>query len=108
MVAGLALFLGAHVFTTRREARAQAISAMGEGTYKVVYSLVALAGLVLIVWGFAHYRADGWIQVWSPPKALKHLNIALMLPSVILVVAAYLRGNIYARLKHPMLAGVKL
>jgi len=82
---------------------------MGEGTYKIVYSVLALAGLVLIVWGFAHYRNDGeWIQVWTPPKALKHLNIALMLPAVILVVAAYIRGNIYARLKHPMLAGVKL
>jgi uncharacterized membrane protein len=109
MVVGLVLFLGAHVFTTRREARAQAVAAMGEGTYKIVYSLVALAGLALIVWGFAHYRSDGeWMQVWTPPKALKHLNIALMLPAVILVVAAYLRGNIYARLKHPMLAGVKL
>ncbi len=109
MVVGLVLFLGAHVFTTRRAARAQAVAAMGEGTYKMLYSLVALAGLVLIVWGFAHYRSDGeWIQVWTPPKAMKHLNIALMLPAVILVVAAYIRGNIYARLKHPMLAGVKL
>jgi uncharacterized membrane protein len=109
MVVGLALFLGAHVFTTRREARAQAVAAMGEGTYKIVYSLVALIGLALIVWGFAHYRGDGeWTQVWTPPTFLKHINIALMLPAVILVVAAYLRGNIYARLKHPMLAGVKL
>ena len=31
-----------------------------------------------------------------------------MLPAVILVVASYLRGRIYATLKHPMLAGVKL
>jgi uncharacterized membrane protein len=108
MVAGLVLFLGAHVFTTRRKTRARAVGAMGEGTYKIVYSVVALAGLVLIVWGFAHYRSDGWIQVWTPPKALKHLNIALMLPAVILVVAAYIRGRIYTALKHPMLAGVKL
>jgi uncharacterized membrane protein len=108
MVVGLVLFLGAHVFTTRRKARARAVAAMGEGTYKIVYSVVALAGLVLIVWGFAHYRSDGWIQVWTPPKALKHLNIALMLPAVILVVAAYIRGRIYTALKHPMLAGVKL
>jgi len=69
---------------------------------------VSLAGLVLIVWGFAHYRATGWIQIWSPPRALKHINVALMLPAVILVVAAYIRGRIYATLKHPMLAGVKL
>ena len=39
---------------------------------------------------------------------LKHLNVLLMLPAVILVVAAYIRGRIYATLKHPMLAGVKL
>ena len=31
-----------------------------------------------------------------------------MLPAVILVVAAYIRGRIYATVKHPMLAGVKL
>jgi uncharacterized membrane protein len=34
--------------------------------------------------------------------------MALMLPAVILVVAAYIRGHIYTALKHPMLAGVKL
>jgi uncharacterized membrane protein len=108
MVVGLVLFLGAHVFTTRREARANAIASVGEGTYKIIYTVVTLAGLVLICWGFSHYRADGWVQLWTPPKALKHLNLALMLPAVILVVAAYLRGHIYAKLKHPMLAGVKL
>ncbi len=108
MIAGLVLFLGVHTLTTQREARARLIATVGEGGYKIGYALVSLAGLVLIVWGFSHYRATGWIEVWSPPKALKHLNVALMLPAVILVVAAYLRGRIYAAVKHPMLAGVKL
>jgi uncharacterized membrane protein len=108
MVVGLVLFLGAHVFTTRRAARANVIAKLGEGTYKIIYTLVALAGLALICWGFSQYRADGWIQVWTPPKAFKHINMALMLFAVILVVAAYIRGHIYAKLKHPMLAGVKL
>ncbi len=31
-----------------------------------------------------------------------------MLPAVILVVAAYIRGRIYTTLKHPMLSGIKL
>jgi uncharacterized membrane protein len=108
MIAGLVLFLGAHTLTTQRELRARFVAVMGEGGYKIGYALVSLAGLALIVWGFSHYRASGWIQVWSPPTALKHLNTALMLPAVILVAAAYLRGRIYATLKHPMLAGVKL
>lgn len=108
MILGLVLFFAPHVFTTKRDARAQAIARIGEGTYKILYSVVSLVGLALIVWGFAHYRATGWIDVWYPPKAMKHITIALMLPAVILVVASYLRGRIYATLKHPMLAGIKL
>jgi uncharacterized membrane protein len=108
MILGLVLFLGVHTFTTRREARARLIAAWGEGGYKIGYALASLAGLALIVWGFAHYRATGMWEVWTPPKALKHVAVALMLPAVIMVVAAYLRGRIYTALKHPMLAGVKL
>jgi len=108
MILGLVLFFGAHTFTTQRKARARMVASMGEGPYKIVYALVSAVGLALIVWGFAHYRATEWITVWTPPRALKHLNVLLMLPAVILVVAAYIRGRIYATLKHPMLAGVKL
>jgi uncharacterized membrane protein len=108
MVIGLVLFLGVHTLTTQRDVRAQIIATAGEGGYKVGYSLVSAVGLALIVWGFARYRATGWIDVWYPPAALKHIAAALMLPAVILVVASYIRGRIYAALKHPMLAGVKL
>ena len=108
MILGLVLFLGAHTLTTAREWRASLIAATGESGYKIGYAVISLAGLALVVWGFAQYRATGLIPIWSPPRALKHLNIALMLPAVILVVAAYLRGRIYKAVKHPMLAGVKL
>ena len=108
MILGLVLFLGAHTLTTQRELRARFVASAGEGGYKAGYALASLVGLVLIVWGFAHYRADGMWPVWSPPTALKYLNTALMLPAVILVVAAYIRGRIYTAVKHPMLSGVKL
>jgi uncharacterized membrane protein len=108
MILGLVLFLGVHTLTTQRGLRAGLIGGVGAGTYKAGYALVSVAGLVLIVWGFAQYRATGWIDVWYPPKAFKHITMALMLPAVILVVAAYIRGRIYTTLKHPMLAGVKL
>jgi len=108
MILGLVLFFGVHTLTTQREARARVIAASGEGGYKIGYTLVSLLGFVLIVWGFAHYRATGMWEIWTPPTALKHLAVALMLPAVILVVASYIRGRIYTRLKHPMLAGIKL
>jgi uncharacterized membrane protein len=108
MIVGLVLFFGVHTLTTQRELRARLIASLGEGTYKIGYALVSLVGLALIVWGFADYRATGWIDVWHPPKVLKHIAVALMLPAVILVAAAYIRGRIYSAIKHPMLSGVKL
>jgi uncharacterized membrane protein len=108
MILGLVLFLGVHTLTTRRDLRARLIASTGEGGYKIGYALVSLVGLALIVWGFAHYRAAGMWPVWTPPTALKHVTVALMLPAVILVVAAYIRGRIYTAVKHPMLTGVKL
>ncbi len=108
MILGLVLFLGVHTLTTQRELRASVIASTGEGGYKIGYALASVAGLALIVWGFAHYRATGWIDVWYPPRVLKHITVALMLPAVILVVAAYIRGRIYTTVKHPMLTGVKL
>jgi uncharacterized membrane protein len=108
MILGLILFLGVHTLTTQRELRAGVVASMGESGYKIAYALVSVAGLALVTWGFANYRATGWIDVWNPPTAFKHITVALMLPAVILVVASYIRGRIYTTLKHPMLTGVKL
>ena len=108
MIVGLVLFLGAHVFVTRREQRGQAIARWGEGPYKLAFSLVSALGLALIVYGFARYRASGWIDLWTPPTWTRHVAVGLMLPAVVLIVAAYVPGHIKTTLKHPMLAGVKL
>ena len=108
LIVGLVVFIGIHVLTTRRELRASLIARLGEGGYKALYSLVAVAGVVLIAKGYSLYRATEWIDMWHPPLVLRHLTVALMLPAVILVVASFIRGQIYAKLKHPMLAGVKL
>jgi uncharacterized membrane protein len=108
LILGLIVFLGVHTLTTQRALRAQVIAATGEAGYKIGYALASLVGLALIIWGFGVYRATGWINVWNPPTALKHITVALMLPAVILVVASYIRGRIYTTLKHPMLTGIKL
>jgi uncharacterized membrane protein len=108
MILGLVLFLGIHTLTSLRKLRTDVIAATGEGGYKIGYSLVSFAGLGLIVWGFAKYRATGWIDVWTPPVAFRHITVALMLPAVIMIVASYIRGRIYTTLKHPMLTAIKL
>lgn len=107
LILGLLVFLGAHAFTMARGPRAALIKRFGEGGYKVGYSLVSLVGIVLVSIGFGEYRAAGYIPVWDPPAGLRHLALLLMLPAFVFFAAAYLPGHIKARLKHPMLAGVK-
>ncbi len=108
LVIGLIVFIATHVFVTRRKARAALIAQIGEWPYRGLFALVSIAGIVLVVWGFAQYRADGSIPVWTPPSWTRHITVALVWPAIILVTAAYIPGDIKRTLKHPMLAGVKL
>ncbi len=108
LVLGLILFLGPHVFVTMRPRRAAVLARIGEGPYKGFFALVALIGILLIGYGFALYRATGWIDVWQPPAWTRHVTVALMWPAIVLVAAAYIPGDIKRVLKHPMLVGVKL
>ena len=108
MILGLALFIGVHVLVSLRDQRARLIAQWGEGPYKIGFSLLSALGLALIVYGFGLYRQAGYIDVWSPPAWTRHIAVALMLPAVICLVAAYVRGNIKRTLKHPMLVAIKL
>jgi len=108
LVLGLILFLGTHCFSMARGRRAAVIGRIGEGPFKGLYSLLSLAGIVLIAIGYGQYRASGYIPVWDPPVWTRHLALLLVLIAFICVPAAYLPGHIKHRLKHPMLAGVKI
>ena len=108
LVLGLVIFLGGHIFTSLRSQRAALIARTGEGAYKGLYSLVALLGFMLIIHGFGAYRSAGYIQLWTPPTFLRHLVLLLMWPAMVALVATYSPGLIKAKLKHPMLAAVKI
>ena len=105
MVAGLVVFIGCHVFVTMRPARAALIGRIGEMPYKGAIALLSVFGLILIGYGFARYRATGWIDIWSPPRWTYFITEFLMWPASILVVAPYIRGNIWRVLKHRADAG---
>ena len=108
LILGLALFLGTHAFTMARGSRAAAAARLGEGPYKGLYSLLSLAGILLISVGYGQYRADGYVPVWEPPVWTRHLALLLVWFAFVAFAAAYLPGRIKTRLKHPMLAGVKI
>jgi uncharacterized membrane protein len=108
MLLGLLLFLGSHGFVRMRGPRDALEARLGAGPYKGLFSLVSLAGFVLLIMGYGQYRASGAVPVWTPPAAMAHAAAVLMLPAMILLAAAYSPGAIKAAVVHPMLASVKV
>jgi uncharacterized membrane protein len=109
LIAGLVVFLAAHCAGLVAPAwRARQIARVGLRPWKVAYSAISLAGLVLIVRGFGMARAEG-ILVWQPPVWTRHVNVALTVIGFVLIAAAYVPGTaIKSVLRHPMTAGVAL
>ena len=108
LILGLVLFLGTHAFTMAREPRAALVAGSGRGRTRLCYSLLSLAGLVLIAIGFGRYRAAGYIPVWDPPVWTRHLALLLVWPAFVARRAPICPAGSSAPLKHPMLAGVKI
>lgn len=110
LVLGLVLFLGVHSVRIVAEGwRGAMLARVGEKAWKGVYSLVAITGFVLVVWGYGLARQNPVVLWPQPPVALRHVAALLTLIAFILLVAAYVPGNrIKARLHHPMVLGVKV
>lgn len=108
LVLGLLLFLGIHCVGFAPEWRQRRVAAMGIGGWKGLYSLIAIAGFALIIWGF-HLARLHPVLLYTPPAWLAHLNALFTLIGFILLAAAYVPGNrIKAKIGHPMVAGVKI
>jgi uncharacterized membrane protein len=109
LILGLALFFGTHsVRIVADDWRSAQVARLGLNTWKGLYSLVAIAGFVLIVWGYGSARADP-IVVFAPPLWTRHLAALLTLPAFVLLAAAYVPGTrIKAKVGHPMVVGTKV
>jgi len=109
LLIGLLIFLGAHSVRIFAEPWRQAqIARMGAGAWKGAYSLVSLAGLALIVWGYGVARAVP-VELWASPGWMRHLSSLLNVGAFVLLAAAYVpRNRIRVEAGHPMVAGVAL
>lgn len=108
LLAGLALFLGVHsVRIFADDWRTARVARMGPLAWKGIYSVVSLAGFVLLVYGYGMSRQSP-VDLWLPPVWTRHLAALLTLPVFILFAAAYIPGTrIKEKLRHPMILGVK-
>lgn len=109
LILGLIVFLGSHSARIFAEPwRQRRIAAMGLNGWKAVYSIVAIAGFVLIVIGYGEARSAP-VVLYSPPPWTRHLAALLTIPAFVLLAAAYVPGTRIKRaVGHPMVAGVKI
>lgn len=110
LLVGLGLFFVAHLVPTRPDLRARLVARFGAGRYSGLFSVVSLVALAMIVWGYGRMQglARGNPQVWDPPAWSKHVTMLLMVPALILLVAAYVPSRIRNAIGHPMLIAIML
>jgi uncharacterized membrane protein len=107
LIFGMILFFGAHsVSIVAHPLRERLVASMGAATWKGLYSLVSLGGLLLMISGYSVLRLEPHL-VYVPPAGLRHAAALLMLPVFPLLLATYLPGRIRRIAKHPMLVAVK-
>ncbi len=107
LVAGLVLFIGVHSISIVALPLRDRLAAKSDLGFKVIYSLLSLAGLVLLSRGYADARLSPTV-LYVAPIWLYHVAALLMLPVFVLFFAPYLPGRISRAAKHPQLLAVKL
>lgn len=105
LLLGLAIFFGIHLVPSFVSFRVKVISKLGMAKYMGLYSITALIGLVIIIYGksVAEYR-----PIWEPPIWNKTVVFPVMLLVFYLFAAADMKSNIKRFIRHPMLLGILL
>jgi uncharacterized membrane protein len=105
---GLAVFFATHFYSAFRSRGEDSLAhRMGRGPYMGLYSLLSLASFAAMVWGYAYLKP--WRDVWTPPDWTRWISIVIMIPAMVLIVAAYTpTGYIKKAVRHPMITAVGL
>jgi uncharacterized membrane protein len=107
-VIGLLLFFAAHSVSIIDEGwRNRMATRLGEPAWQGIYSLISLAGLALMIWGYGMARQVA-LPLYAPPVWARHLALLVMLPVFPLLIATYLPGRIQHAARHPMLLATML
>lgn len=103
LIIGVLLWTFVHLFPSLMpNARANAIAALGNNTYRGLFALAIVISLVGIVVG---WRTADIQPIYAPPLYGSIVVTVLMFASFVLFAAANAPGNIKRYLRHPMLTG---
>lgn len=104
LVTGLIIFFSIHVFSSTRY-RPVLVGRMGEKRYKGSYALLALLGLVLIIYGKSQAP---FVAVWYPPLWTRYIVFSIMPIALLCLAMPDLPNNLRRFIPHPMMTGILL
>ncbi len=109
LLVGLFLFIGVHCIRPfAPDLRESMIEQLGARNWKLLYSAVAIVGLLTTIMGYGYARYSA-VWLWTPPVWSRHVAAILILVAFIYLAVAKMP---YSKMKqmggHPMLIGVKL
>jgi uncharacterized membrane protein len=105
LVLGLILFLGVHSISIIAPGWRDRAAARVGNAWRGIYSLISIAGFVLIIVGYGTARQNP-LLLYTTPSWTRYVTAVLMLPVFPLWLAPYFPGRIKSALQHPMLLGV--
>jgi uncharacterized membrane protein len=105
LILGVAVFIGAHLVPSVPSLRNRLRERFGANPYRGLFSLVSLAGFVLIVVGMG--RAPS-VPLWESPAWAHRVAVWTMPIALTLLVAAFMPTNLKRFTRHPMLWGVTI
>lgn len=109
LITGMLIFYGVHLLSyTPLKGALQ--GRLGEKGYKGLFSLVALAGLGIMIWGFILTGSgpDAARIVYNPPDWGYNVVPFFVLAGLICLAVSHLRGRLRRWLKNPMSIGIAL
>lgn len=104
LVLGIVIFFAVHLVPST-SLKTALVDRLGRNGYRIVFSLVAAVGLLLIIWGKAHAP---FVHVWSALPDLRHLTFLMVWFAFVLLPAAHMPSNVKRITRNPMLWGIIL
>lgn len=101
LILGLVLWTAGHFFKRAMPGVRASMGNAGKG----VIAVVLVLSVYLMVSG---YRSAEYVEVWNPPFWAIHVTDLFMVFAVGLFVLAHSKSRLRGKIRHPMLAGVRV
>ncbi len=103
LILGLSIFFTIHFLPSIPPLHASLQYKLGENVFKGIFALIALAGLILIIYGM---REIEFTPLYEPPAWGKHITSLLMLIALYCLISSEVKSSLRMITAHPMLWGI--